>query len=125
MTSANPDLFDLAYVTGPRHGLHPNPVQALDLFIPESRGPFPLILWIHGGGFSRTFFPGGAYDAAFARRASPASYLHAGMPPLLVVHGARDTVVPLARVEESVKRPCRRRGRDPSRRDRPRSQHHE
>jgi acetyl esterase/lipase len=40
------------------------------------------------------FFPGKTYDAAFARQASPASYVHPRIPPLIFVHGAKDTLVP-------------------------------
>lgn len=36
---------DIAYVTG-GHDL-----QKLDLFVPAGDGPFPLIIWIHGGAF--------------------------------------------------------------------------
>jgi acetyl esterase/lipase len=225
-------LLNQAYVPGAQAGHHPDSIQALDLFVPAGPGPFPLILWIHGGGwhscgrqpegtelalkfiphgfalaaigyrltpdapfpaqiedcghalawlrrhaaahrldpnrvgvighsagahlcallatgtvgagfaetgagpiqaavcwsppfdldrergpwlvsmfawnpedkFTKTFFPGGTYDAAFARRASPSSYLHAGLPPLLVVHGALDTVIPFAPVENFVQR---------------------
>jgi len=223
-------VLDQAYVPGAQTGHHPDSIQALDLFVPAGPGPFPVILWVHGGGwhsfgkepegielaltflphgfavaaigyrltpdapfpaqiedcgralawlrlhaaehrldpdrvgvvghsagahlcallatgtagagfaetgagpiqaavcwsppfdldrergawpktmfawnpedkFSRTFFPGGAYDAEFARRASPASYVHGNMPPMLVVHGARDTIIPFAPVEAFV-----------------------
>ena len=40
------------------------------------------------------FFPGNKYDEAFAREASPASYVHPGAPPMIVVHGAKDELVP-------------------------------
>lgn len=41
------------------------------------------------------FFPGKKYDAGFARYASPQSYIHAGIPPMMIVHGELDTLVPL------------------------------
>lgn len=36
---------DIAYVTAG------HPLQKLDLFVPAGNGPFPLIVWIHGGAF--------------------------------------------------------------------------
>jgi len=47
--SAN--YLDLAYIPGTKPGLKPDSVQTLDLFVPPGQGPFPLILWIHGGGW--------------------------------------------------------------------------
>ena len=41
------------------------------------------------------FFPNRAYDGAFARYASPQSYIHSGIPPTLVIHGDNDTLVPI------------------------------
>jgi len=41
------------------------------------------------------FFPGKTYDEAFARYASPQSYIHAGMPPTYIVHGDSDRLVPI------------------------------
>ena len=29
----------------------PDPLQRLDLFVPEGAGPHPLVLWLHGGGW--------------------------------------------------------------------------
>jgi dipeptidyl aminopeptidase/acylaminoacyl peptidase len=40
------------------------------------------------------FFPGKKYDGAFARETSPALYVHPGVPPMIVVHGAKDELVP-------------------------------
>ena len=216
--------LDLAYVAGTKPGRKPDSVQNLDVFVPPGKGPFPLVFWIHGGGwhsggkessgihlalkflpqgfarasindrltadapfpaqiedcnaaliylrqhaadyhldpdrvgtlghsagahlaalmavtgdsqrFSRdpgvsarvqaavcwatpadldrargawpetsmmyngtnaplwAFFPGNSYDGAFGRAASPASYVHAGVPPMILVHGAQDKLVP-------------------------------
>lgn len=216
--------LDLAYVAGTKPGLKPDSVQTLDLFVPPGKGPFPLIFWIHGGGWhsggkensginlalkflprgfalasinyrltadapfpaqiedcnaaliylrqhaadyhldadrvgalghsagahlaalmavtgdSRrfspdpgasvrvqaavcwatpadldrergdwpktsmmyngtnaplwAFFPDKSYDGSFARTASPASYVHPGVPPMIIVHGAQDKLVP-------------------------------
>lgn len=87
------------------------PIQAavcwsppMDLDREHGAWPASMFIWNPEDPFSKTFFPGGAYDADFARRASPTSHLHDGLPPMLVVHGARDTVVPLAPVEAFVQR---------------------
>lgn len=63
----------------------------------RERGAWPqsMFAWNPEDKFSRTFFPGGSYDAEFARKASPASHIHGGVPPLLVVHGDQDAVVPM------------------------------
>jgi len=63
----------------------------------RQRGNWPtnMFVWNPRDPFCKTFFPGGAYDQKVAREASPASYIHAGAPPMLIVHGAKDTVVPL------------------------------
>jgi acetyl esterase/lipase len=45
------------------------------------------------------FFPDGTYDSAFARMASPASYVHAGVPPMLILHGGKDDLVPLGQAQ--------------------------
>ena len=45
------------------------------------------------------FFPTKTYDSAFARYASPQSYIHSGMPPILIVHGDKDTLIPLAQAQ--------------------------
>jgi acetyl esterase/lipase len=216
--------LDIAYVAGTKPGRNPDSVQNLDLFVPPGKGPFPLVFWIHGGGWHSggkggsgihlalkflpkgfalasinyrltadapfpaqiedcnaallylrqraadfhldkdrvgtlghsagahlaalmavtgdsqrfaaeagasagvqaavcwatiadldrergdwpetsmmhhgtsaplwAFFPGKSYDGAFARTASPASYVHAGAPPMIIVHGAQDKLVP-------------------------------
>ncbi len=53
-----------------------------------------MIAWNPRDPFMK-FFPGGAYDTAFAQKASPASYIHPGLPPCLIVHGGKDTTVPI------------------------------
>jgi len=44
-------------------------------------------------------FPNGTYAAAFARMASPASYVHAGVPPMLILHGGKDDLVPIGQAQ--------------------------
>lgn len=43
--------LDVAYVPGAKPGMKPDSVQALDLYVPPGDGPFPLVFWIHGGGW--------------------------------------------------------------------------
>lgn len=43
--------LDVAYVPGTRPGSKPDSVQTLDLYVPAGKGPFPLVFWIHGGGW--------------------------------------------------------------------------
>lgn len=60
------------------------------------RGEWPetTFPWNPKDPFCRTFFPGGSYDTEVARAASPASHVHGDAPPMLVVHGLQDSVVP-------------------------------
>ena len=44
-------------------------------------------------------FPHGIYDVALADRYSPASYVHTGVPPMIIVHGAKDELVPLGQAQ--------------------------
>ncbi|HEX4139538.1 MAG TPA: alpha/beta hydrolase, partial [Candidatus Methylacidiphilales bacterium] len=41
--------FDLPYVDHPATGIFPASNQTLDLYVPAGDGPFPLIVFIHGG----------------------------------------------------------------------------
>jgi len=66
----------------------------LDLVRERGNWPAGTFVWNPEDAFCRYFFPGGVYDEDFARWASPASYLHPGVPPVLVVHGGADTLVP-------------------------------
>ncbi len=43
--------LDLAYIAGTQKGSKPDSVQTLDLYVPSGKGPFPLVFWIHGGGW--------------------------------------------------------------------------
>jgi len=56
--------------------------------------PRSTFAWNPDDAYCRTFFPGGAYDEEFAAWASPASYLSPAMPPVLVIHGQDDSLVP-------------------------------
>jgi acetyl esterase/lipase len=42
-------VLDLPYVDNPVEGTSPGSSQTLDLYVPKGDGPFPLIVWIHGG----------------------------------------------------------------------------
>lgn len=44
-------LLDIAYVPITQRGSKPDSVQKLDLYVPSGKGPFPLVFWIHGGGW--------------------------------------------------------------------------
>jgi acetyl esterase/lipase len=44
-------------------------------------------------------YPNGVYDGAFARTASPASYVHAGICPMLILHGGKDDLVPVGQAQ--------------------------
>ncbi|HEX4084913.1 MAG TPA: alpha/beta hydrolase [Chthoniobacteraceae bacterium] len=47
-----------------------------------------------------SFFPGGnGYDATVARQASPETYVHAGMPPILIFNGDQDRLVPTGQAQ--------------------------
>jgi len=77
------------------------PVQAAVLWsgpfdLGRERGHWPsdTFVWNPEDPFCKTFFPSGTYDDAFARSASPASYIRAGLPPMLLVHGGKDGMVP-------------------------------
>ena len=43
--------IDVAYVAGTQIGSKPDSIQTLDLYVPPGKGPFPLVFWIHGGGW--------------------------------------------------------------------------
>ncbi|XHR29485.1 MAG: alpha/beta fold hydrolase [Chthoniobacteraceae bacterium] len=84
----------------PTHNVAPR-VQAavlwsgpLDLGRERGQWPRSAFPWNPSDPFCRMFFPGGSYDEAFAQWASPASYVTASAPPMLIVHGAKDTTVP-------------------------------
>jgi len=105
--SAGAHLCAMMATTG---GVHPvsktsvagGRVQAAVCWAPpcdldRERGDWPrtMFTWNPADMFSRTFFPHGCYNAEFAREASPASYVHGGVPPILIVHGERDMIVPI------------------------------
>lgn len=43
--------LNVAYVPGAQPGTKPGSMQNLDLYVPAGKGPFPLVFWIHGGGW--------------------------------------------------------------------------
>jgi acetyl esterase/lipase len=104
--SAGAHLAALMAVTGDGHRFSPGSeasvhVQAAVCWatpadLDRERGDWPKTSMMHNGTNAPlwAFFPGKVYDAALARTASPASYVHPGVPPLLMVHGAQDKLVP-------------------------------
>jgi acetyl esterase/lipase len=62
----------------------------------RDRGQWPksMFVWNPKDAFF-PFFPGKIYDGDFARRASPTSYVRAGLPPMLIISGGKDTSVPV------------------------------
>jgi len=73
----------------------PRPVGVIDLYgptdvadlLPPSRNARP---------FARRWIPEGEEQDALLRRVSPLAHVHAGAPPVLIVHGDADDVVPYA-----------------------------
>lgn len=100
--SAGGHLCALLAVTGTSGRFSGEPVQAAVCWSPicdldRERGEWPksMFTWNPNDRFSQTFCPGGGYDIAFARAASPVSYVHGETPPMLIVHGDRDDMVPI------------------------------
>jgi len=62
----------------------------------RERGKWPrsTFIWDPKDVFSMKFFADGVYDEKFAQWASPSSYVRAGLPPMLIVHGGKDDIVP-------------------------------
>ncbi|HZC35403.1 MAG TPA: prolyl oligopeptidase family serine peptidase, partial [Chthoniobacterales bacterium] len=106
--------------------------QQLDLFVPTNRKNMPLIVYVHGGGYGHgdkfvscavdLFGPtdftapemegdGGAHalfggtakeHMGLARSASPIYYIHPDQPPIMVIHGTADHLVPFLQSERFV-----------------------
>lgn len=66
----------------------------LDLSRVRGKWPAGSLVWNAEDNFCRTFFAGGAYDEQVAIWASPASYVSASLPPMLICHGDEDELVP-------------------------------
>ncbi|MBI4979580.1 MAG: alpha/beta hydrolase [Spirochaetes bacterium] len=78
------------------------PVQAAALMsgpfdLGRERGNWPktMFAWNPNDKFCKTFFTNGSYEEPFAQWASPSSYVRGGLPPMLIIHGGKDTTVPL------------------------------
>ena len=65
------------------------------------RGNWPLKSFLYRDSFNRQFF-GADYSTERAQAASPFSYVHAGMPPLLIVHATHDHDVPFGLAQAFV-----------------------
>lgn len=66
----------------------------VDLGRERGKWPKETFIWDPEDIFSRLFFAEGLYNEEFAQWASPASYVRPGLPPMLLVHGAKDNIVP-------------------------------
>lgn len=82
---------------------------AIPADLDRDRGKWPATSMMHNAADAPLwgFFPGRRYDGEFARMASPASHVHADMPPVLMVHGQKDALVPPGQAlafAESLKR---------------------
>ncbi|MFA6959619.1 MAG: alpha/beta hydrolase [Opitutaceae bacterium] len=75
----------------------------VDLALARGRWPATSAFSNPRDPFQTKFFPTGAYDERFAIYASPTTYVGAGLPPMLIVHHERDTLVPIGQTEEFVK----------------------
>jgi acetyl esterase/lipase len=74
----------------------------------RTRGNWPdsMFVWKPTDPFNH-FFPKDVYDEQFAEWASPVSYIHAGMPPMQMVQGGKDNIVPVGQAvtfADAVKR---------------------
>lgn len=69
---------------------------AIPADLDRDRGKWPATSMMHNPATAPLwgFFPNKRYDGEFARMASPASYVHADVPPMLIVHGQQDELVP-------------------------------
>lgn len=69
---------------------------AIPADLDRDRGKWPASSMMHNPASAPLwgFFPSKLYDGAFARMASPASYVHEDIPPVLIVHGLQDELVP-------------------------------
>jgi acetyl esterase/lipase len=54
--------------------------QKLDLFVPKGDGPFPLVLWVHGGGWTGGSKEGNPLMAMLAKGYAVASTNYRFMP---------------------------------------------
>lgn len=69
---------------------------AIPADLDRDRGKWPATSMMHNPSSAPLwgFFPNKRYDGEFARMASPASHVHADIPPVLIVHGQQDELVP-------------------------------
>jgi acetyl esterase/lipase len=104
--SAGAHLAALMACTGNGKHFSPDPqaslrVQAavcwaIPADLDRDRGKWPKTSMMHNAVSAPlwNFFPNRRYDGDFARMASPASYVHPEVPPILLVHGQQDELVP-------------------------------
>ncbi len=83
---------------GPLPGGTPRPIGVIDLYGPTDLADL-LPPSRNARSFARRWIPEGPGQDALARRMSPLAHVHAGAPPVLIVHGDADDVVPYAHSE--------------------------
>src|SRR6185312_14089598 len=106
-------VADLQYVAGG------DVSQRLDPYLPEKSTdkPLPIIVWVHGGGWSagtksqcpaigyvKQGYAAASVEYRFSQKAifpvSPVHYVTKDCPPFLIMHGTKDPLVPYAQSEE-------------------------
>ncbi len=55
--------------------------------------PKTTMVWNPSDLFAKCFFPSGAYEIEFAKKASPINYVRSGLPPIMILHGEKDDIV--------------------------------
>ena len=60
-----PEITNCTVQTGVPYSNDSNPYRVMDVYLPESQGPFPAIIYVHGGGWVRGSRSDYNYTATF------------------------------------------------------------